>query len=244
MPPKRAPPATERGLPYDLRKTRIPRSLLDLFIEDYGVERETERGYKPAKLIHETLQYVISRDSFLIFVFTFLHENLTDMTSNMTLALSYFGDFASWVPAARNKLMHALEEFANYMVAQFFLPLRASSVKTPQLTPTSLSTMLPSTPTSTKQRISLLRHDCLVRDRHRCVVSRKFDIAEARRRLNRGKSSTDDDGKLLESEPRGNFQYLEVAHILPHYLTKVASGDENMIQNKTCVTVYKGAIGI
>ncbi|PGH02175.1 hypothetical protein AJ80_08898 [Polytolypa hystricis UAMH7299] len=89
--------------------------LLHLFIEDYGIERETERGYKPAKLIHETLQYVISKDSFLTFVFTFLHENLTNVTSNMTSALSYFGDFASWVPAARNKLMHAIEGFANYM---------------------------------------------------------------------------------------------------------------------------------
>ena len=110
--------------PFSLTKHQsdTAKSLLDLFIEDYGLERETERGYKPAKLIHETLQYVISRDSFLTFVFTFLHEDLTDITSNMTLALSYFGDFASWVPAARNKLMHALEGFANYMVAQFFLP--------------------------------------------------------------------------------------------------------------------------
>jgi hypothetical protein len=56
---------------------------------------------------------------------------------------------------------------------------------------------------------------------------------EARRRLNKDKSSTDDDGKLLELEPRGNFQYLEVAHILPHCLTKVASGDEDMVRTNT-----------
>ncbi|KAL3470096.1 hypothetical protein BJX99DRAFT_240076 [Aspergillus californicus] len=48
----------------------------------------------------------------------------------MTSALSYFRDFASWEPAARNKLMHALEGFAKYVVTQFFLPLRASSIKT------------------------------------------------------------------------------------------------------------------
>ena len=60
-------------------------------------------------------------------------------------------------------------------------------------------------------------------------MSRKFDIAEARRRLNKDKSSTDDDGKLLESEARGNFQYLEVAHILPHCLTNVALGNEDMV---------------
>ncbi|QSS50023.1 hypothetical protein I7I53_10569 [Histoplasma capsulatum var. duboisii H88] len=116
------------------------------------------------------------------------------------------------------------------MVTQFFLPLRASSVKTPQPTPTSLSTIQASTTTGTKQRISVLRHNCLVRDHHRCVVTRKFDITEARMRLARDKNCMDDDGKLLETEQRDNFQYLEVAHILPHCLTKVASGDEDLVR--------------
>ncbi|OAX82145.1 hypothetical protein ACJ72_03501 [Emergomyces africanus] len=208
------------------------RSLLDIFIRDYGLERATERVYKPAKLIQATLDYISSKDSFLALFFTFLHENLAGVTSNITLALSYFEDFSSWKPAARSGVRGAFEEFADYMVTQFFLPLRASSVKTPQPTPTSLSTIQTSTPTGTKQRISVLRHDCLVRDHHRCVVTRKFDITEARRRRARDKNCMDDDRKLLEMERRDNFRYLEVAHILPHCLTKVASADGDLSESK------------
>ncbi|KKZ62789.1 hypothetical protein EMCG_02900 [[Emmonsia] crescens] len=206
--------------------------LFDIFIKDYGLERATERGYKPAKLILAMLSYISSKDSFLALFFRFLHENLAVVTSNITLALSYFEDFSSWEPAARTVVMGALEEFADFMVTQFFLPLRASSVKTPQPTPASLSTIQASALTNTKQRISVLRHDCLVRDHHRCVVTRKFDITEARRRHMRDQNCTDDDGKLLETERRDNFLYLEVAHILPHCLTKVASGDEDLSESK------------
>ncbi|OJD17181.1 hypothetical protein AJ78_02725 [Emergomyces pasteurianus Ep9510] len=209
------------------------RSLLDILIKDYGLEQATERGYKPAKLIHATLDYISSKDSFLTLFLTFLHEHLAGVTSNITLALSYFEHFSSWEPPARSVVMGALEEFADYMVTQFFLPLRASSVKTPQPTPTTLSSIQASTAAAgTKQCISVLRHDCLVRDHHRCIVTQKFDIAEARRRHARDKNCTDDDGKLLEREQRDNFQYLEVAHILPHCLTKVASGDEDLTESK------------
>ncbi|QVM07746.1 hypothetical protein D8B26_002437 [Coccidioides posadasii str. Silveira] len=81
------------------------RSLLDIFIKDYGLERATGRGYKSAKLIHATLDYISSKDSFLTLFFTFLHENLAGVTSNITLALSYFEDFSSWEPAARSVVM-------------------------------------------------------------------------------------------------------------------------------------------
>ncbi|KAB8266494.1 hypothetical protein BDV30DRAFT_221833, partial [Aspergillus minisclerotigenes] len=66
--------------------------------------------------MYKALQCVISRDSFLALVFAFLHENLTAITPYITLALSYFGDFASWAPAVRKKLIYALKGFANYMV--------------------------------------------------------------------------------------------------------------------------------
>ncbi|EGE06680.1 hypothetical protein TEQG_05674 [Trichophyton equinum CBS 127.97] len=217
--------------PFSLtpRQASLARRLLDILVEDYGLEREIEKRYKPAKLIYTTLELVLSKDSFLTLFFTFLHEHLTSGPSNITLALSYFEDIGTWEPAARNDVTSALEEFSHYMITQFFLPLRASSAKTPQPTPTSsLSTIQASTPTSTKRRISALRHDCLVRDHHRCVVTRKFDITEARKRIAIDKNCTDDDGRPLKTEQRGNFQYLEVAHILPHCLTKVASGDEDL----------------
>ena len=69
-----------------------------------------------------------------------------------------------------------------------------------------------------------------MRDRHRCVVSRKFDRAEARKRFNMDREKcADDDGRLLQDESSDQFQYLEVAHILPHCLTTVASGDLDLV---------------
>lgn len=110
--------------PFSLtpQQSSSARSLLDILVKDYGLERETERGYKPAKLIHATLEHIFSKDSFLTLFSTFLHENLTSVTSNITLALSYFEDIDSWESTARKDVMGALEEFAHYMVTQFFLP--------------------------------------------------------------------------------------------------------------------------
>lgn len=100
----------------------LARRLLDILVEDYGLEREIEKRYKPAKLIYTMLELVLSKDSFLTLFFTFLHEHLTSGPSNITLALSYFEDIGTWEPAARNDVASALEEFAHYMITQFFLP--------------------------------------------------------------------------------------------------------------------------
>lgn len=70
-----------------------------------------------------------------------------------------------------------------------------------------------------------------MRDRHRCVISRKFDIVEARKRTKRsGDDCEDDDGKLLKNESPGAFQYLEVAHILPHCLTTIGAGEAELVR--------------
>jgi hypothetical protein len=68
----------------------------------------------------------------------------------------------------------------------------------------------------TTQRVAALREDCLIRDHHRCVITHKFDYAEARERFRRegGDKAKDDDGHLLKNEA-GTFTSLEVAHILP-----------------------------
>lgn len=70
----------------------------------------------------------------------------------------------------------------------------------------------------TPERVASLRGDCLVRDRHRCVISRDFDYEEGRNRLRTaGEEAKDDDGNSLATDPK--FSHLEVAHILPHSLT-------------------------
>ncbi|TPR11171.1 Berberine and berberine like family protein [Aspergillus niger] len=127
----------------------------------------------------------------------------------------------------------ALESFAENIVDNFLLPLRASSSKTPQVTPAALSLSQTPTPLGTRQRVSVLRKDCLVRDHHRCVISRKFDIVEARKRnAEDGDNCKDDNGNLLSSSSRGEFQYLEVAHILPYSLTTLAQGESELSEAK------------
>ncbi|OJD14934.1 hypothetical protein ACJ73_09027 [Blastomyces percursus] len=215
------------------RATTLLRSLVQL----YGVEQTIRHGFKPASLIQFTFEHIKGQDAFLSFYFSFLYENLcpslTDSTEpEIAVALSFFDDFSTWDQNKKKDANGASEKFAEYIVENFLLPLRASSVKTPQPTPSSLSSIQPSTPTGTTQRISILRQNCLVRDHHRCIVSRKFDISEARRRWQQdGDDFKDDDGNLLRNE-QSNFQYLEVAHILPHCLTTVASRDTDLSDSK------------
>lgn len=78
----------------------------------------------------------------------------------------------------------------------------------------------------TPERISALRGACLIRDRHRCIVTRNFDRNEAiRRYTSDSDNARDDDGNLLLEQPRA-FEPLEVAHILPHSLTKLGRNEE------------------
>jgi len=77
---------------------------------------------------------------------------------------------------------------------------------------------------TTPARLAALRGTSLVRDHHRCVVSRVFDIEEFERRIRReGEAEArDDDGNPLS----GPFGHLEVAHIIPHSLTRPQEGSE------------------
>ena len=79
--------------------------------------------------------------------------------------------------------------------------------------------------------MATLRRDCLIRDRHRCVISRTFDDGEAMRRVNLDdeEKAQDDDGKFLKDEG-GTFAPLEVAHIIPHSLMSVQSGMPGLVR--------------
>lgn len=78
----------------------------------------------------------------------------------------------------------------------------------------------------TPDRVSALRGACLIRDRHRCVISRSFDLAEAtnRIRIAGGNGARDDDGNPFREDD--SLVALEVAHILPHSLMKTDAGSE------------------
>ncbi|CAK44086.1 uncharacterized protein An01g11840 [Aspergillus niger] len=215
-------------------------ALLHLFIQDYGLGQRVHRGYRPAKLIMEMFERVTSKDNFLEIFFSYMYESYKAAGEtgeiNITVALSYFESFTgdqSIDPSKSMFIKGALESFAENIVDNFLLPLRASSSKTPQVTPAALSLSQTPTPLGTRQRVSVLRKDCLVRDHHRCVISRKFDIVEARKRnAEDGDNCKDDNGNLLSSSSRGEFQYLEVAHILPYSLTTLAQGESELSEAK------------
>ena len=86
----------------------------------------------------------------------------------------------------------------------------------------------------TSQRVATLRRECLIRDRHRCVISRTFDDGEVMRRVGRDgeEKARDDDGNFLEDEG-GTFAPLEVAHIIPHSLMAVQSGMLELVRGPT-----------
>nr|XP_001389594.2 hypothetical protein ANI_1_3130014 [Aspergillus niger CBS 513.88] len=188
----------------------------------------------------EMFERVTSKDNFLEIFFSYMYESYKAAGEtgeiNITVALSYFESFTgdqSIDPSKSMFIKGALESFAENIVDNFLLPLRASSSKTPQVTPAALSLSQTPTPLGTRQRVSVLRKDCLVRDHHRCVISRKFDIVEARKRnAEDGDNCKDDNGNLLSSSSRGEFQYLEVAHILPYSLTTLAQGESELAKRK------------
>ncbi|OTB04374.1 hypothetical protein M426DRAFT_157598 [Hypoxylon sp. CI-4A] len=172
-------------------------------------------AYKRPQLVRFTYEYALSeesRDNLLRAFFRAMALSMDDDTQSIDfeeLRLRFFG-------------------FADHLLDNFFLPLKASTKKTLQPTPTFRSTFgeVQGAPAfvGTPARISALRGDCLVRDHHRCVISRKFDQAVATSRFNcDGDAALDDDGDLLSG---ASFDVLEVAHILPRSLVTVNSDSQ------------------
>ncbi|KAL8359208.1 hypothetical protein RB598_007869 [Gaeumannomyces tritici] len=110
---------------------------------------------------------------------------------------------------------------------------QAASNRTPQPSPITHSAVqraqgaaLHQSGVGTPDRVSTLRGTCLVRDRHRCVISRKFDTVEGRKRREAG-DARDDDG--LPIGPH-DIRLLEVAHILPHSLVQASNSQLSTAQ--------------
>ena len=115
-----------------------------------------------------------------------------------------------------------------------FQTVRATSARTPQPTPhlTPQARQGDDSLVGTTQRLSSLRAQCLVRDRHRCVISRQFDETEAIQRFDtHGAAAVDDDEKLLANE---ETEHLEVAHIIPHALTSSDDGQIILVRFHSC----------
>ncbi|KAM3548482.1 hypothetical protein ARSEF4850_009385 [Beauveria asiatica] len=125
-----------------------------------------------------------------------------------------------------NEIWLKLAGFADYLLNNFFLPLKASTKRTPQPSPAYHSATQSirvggQSFVGTPLRLSTLRGTCLIRDRHRCVISHSFDRRKALERIKQsGDEARDDDGQLLTGQ---TFDSLEVAHILPHSLVNTNS---------------------
>ncbi|KAI0140429.1 hypothetical protein GGR57DRAFT_426175 [Xylariaceae sp. FL1272] len=129
-------------------------------------------------------------------------------------------------PISFDDLRAKFFSFAEYLFENFFLPVKASTKKTPQPSPALHSAVQEAQGRGGQQyvgtsvRLSVLRRDCLIRDRHRCVISRAFDVTEAMNRVRNPDGARDDEGNLIEEDELAPI-HLEVAHILPHSLTKM-----------------------
>ncbi|KAK3935965.1 hypothetical protein QBC46DRAFT_396221 [Diplogelasinospora grovesii] len=182
-------------------------------------------GYNRPALVRLTFEYARSQKSQDRFLGAFFRSLALGMLDDDSVNLSddsVVADFRS-----------PLFGFAEFLMANFFLPLRASTNKTPQPSPVYHAAVQQAQTQEDQQRIqdfvgtperlSTLRGSCLTRDRHRCVITHTFDITEAMERLRRP-PATDDDGNPLDMSNNGG---LEVAHILPHALTKEENGELN-----------------
>ncbi|KAK2741512.1 hypothetical protein FQN55_008264 [Onygenales sp. PD_40] len=172
--------------------------------------------YKRPLLVRYTYEYSRSDTSRDTFLRAFTESMELDITDE---ALDINWDDKGIEDKLRSKLM----EFSDFLLDNFFLPLKASSKRTPQPSPAHLSAVQRALGgaqdyTGTPERISTLHTLCLIRDRHRCVVSRKFNVKEAAERLSQDMNAQDEEGNPLREQA---FDVLEAAHILPHALMQV-----------------------
>ncbi|KAH0534018.1 hypothetical protein FGG08_007381 [Glutinoglossum americanum] len=178
----------------------------------YCQQAEAEpRPYKWVDLLQLVHDYSISEqglDNFLRYILTSALgiEPDSDRFGNILIELD---GFDSWGEPRKVQITQRLQEIADGLINHFFLP-------------------------RVTHRLSRLRGKCLIRDRYRCVISRRFDEVEARSRLERdGLEAEDDDGHPLKDELEPPT-YVEVAHIIPHSLMSVgAKGVTELSDEKT-----------
>ncbi|KAI0809665.1 hypothetical protein GGR55DRAFT_159929 [Xylaria sp. FL0064] len=177
--------------------------------------------YEPPRLVRYTYEYALSEESRDNFLRAFFRA--------MTLSLTGQNGDDNDLDDLEN--IHSLFfGFASYLLDYFFLPIKSSTKKTPQPSPAFHSAVErvqggAQDFVGTPDRLSRLRGACLIRDRHRCVITRCFDHKEARNRMQQnGDDARDDDGVLLLEDTV--IDELEMAHVFPYSLMKADAGRE------------------
>ncbi|OAA54777.1 hypothetical protein SPI_08648 [Niveomyces insectorum RCEF 264] len=176
--------------------------------------------YSQPRLVRYTYEFAPSAGSQDIFLRSFFGALRLDLAVDVVNL-----DF--------DELLPLFSAFAEYLMDYFFFPIKASTRKTPQPSPAIHSAVLRAQGATdranayigTEERLATMRAQCLMRDRHRCIISRKFDIFEFSSRTDLpGDDARDDDGVLFSDQDSLEFDALEVAHILPHSLMKTRTG--------------------
>nr|KMM70092.1 hypothetical protein CPAG_06404 [Coccidioides posadasii RMSCC 3488] len=188
---------------------------LDRIINHLANHSGTKGGYTRHLLVRHTYDYSqseLSKDTFLRVFFNVMG---LDISSDEDINMD------------DDQMPSKFIDFADVLLEQFFFPLKAGGKITPQPSPAHLSAIQsvqsPHEIVGTSERVSYLRALCLIRDHHRCVISRAFDSQQAiTRMMQHGSNARDDDGKLFEDNEI--LRFLEVAHIIPHSLVQ---GNEN-----------------
>lgn len=114
--------------PFLLRtqQRELANSLVFRLVQHYSPQRIVHKGYKPAALIHATIEHVASPDTFMNFFISYIYEDLCSeqepaVDYDITHSLSYLEGFSSWESEQMNKLHDSLERFADYIVDNFLL---------------------------------------------------------------------------------------------------------------------------
>ncbi|KIE01369.1 hypothetical protein MAJ_02710, partial [Metarhizium majus ARSEF 297] len=191
-------------------------------VEHYENNQFTSTGpYNRPKLLRLTYEYATSEKSKDNILQAFFNAVGLSMNEQDNV------DFSN--KETEECILEKLMGFSDYLIDNFFLPLKASTKRTPQPSPVYHSATQSTraggqTFVGTTARLKTLRGDCLQRDRYRCVISRTFDLGQAIERSQKfGDNFQDNDGQPLAGE---SFDFLEVAHILPHSLMKINSDSE------------------
>ncbi|KAF5019465.1 hypothetical protein F66182_8525 [Fusarium sp. NRRL 66182] len=201
------PPADEVSPDERDKATGMFYSIIS-YIES-SMTADLETPYNRARLVRLIHDYARSQESKWLLLQEFFRY------TNIIVDDPVDFDDAATVEHLRSRL----NSFADYLMDNLLLPLKASAKKTPQPSPAQ-SSQIPSrfSALGSIERVASLRRDCLIRDRHRCAISHNFDLQEAERRLDQyGEDfAQDDQGCLLTNQVPESFAELEVAHIIPH----------------------------
>ncbi|KAI0423410.1 hypothetical protein F5Y09DRAFT_357206 [Xylaria sp. FL1042] len=186
-------------------------------IERFNAKNNSNRTfYKRSRLIRYTYKYALSEASKNNFLLAFFRAIKLSINKNRDISFK--------------QIKSAFFDFTDYLLNNFFLPynlLKTSGKKTPQPSPAIHSAVQRAQENKktqgyikTPDQISTLQHLCLVRNRHRYMISQKFNQRKAIGRFDYNHDNAQDNNRTLLSE-KASFNILKIAHILPHSLTKV-----------------------